>query len=70
MIMRMMSMMMSLDEYDDEEQDESDFADQAMRAVRDVTEARVRFSGDEGGSGVLIIQYQQEEKHFKFDELT
>ena len=43
------------DDDDDEEEGEGDFADQAMRAVRDVTEARVRFSGDDGGSGVLIF---------------
>ena len=43
------------DDDDDEEEDEGDYADQAIRAVRDVTEARVRFSGEEGGSGVLIF---------------
>ena len=31
-----------------------DLTDHAMRAVRDVTEARVRFSGDEGGSVVFL----------------
>ena len=40
---------------DDDDEEEGDFADQAIRAVRDVTEARVRFSGEEGGSGVLIF---------------
>ena len=38
--------------------------DHAIRAVRDVTEARVRFSGDEGGSVIWIIGHQRRRNNF------
>ena len=41
-----------------------DLTDHAMRAVRDVTEARVRFSGDEGGSVIWIIGHQRRRNNF------
>ena len=43
-----------------------DLTDHAIRAVRDVTEARVRFSGDEGGSVIWIIGHQRRNN---FDQL-